>query len=167
MEPPTVLQNQSEVTVWRGAGHLDVDTFSWDLPIKILPTNPALASYMSHFTGSNSINIWLFWVFRHILVFLEEKSEQGCAFQEQRTFFVAFILLSAPVLISSFSKSTVCFVFEFLSSFNLTCVLILQRFVNSFLECKYLCIYFISTPSWPFYHFFLTAFLSAWANTVL
>lgn len=59
MEPPTVLQNQSEVTVWSGAEHVDVDTFSWDLPIKVLPTNPALASYMSHFTGTNSINIWL------------------------------------------------------------------------------------------------------------
>uniref|UniRef100_H3DNZ7 GP1 homolog, RAB6A GEF complex partner 1 n=1 Tax=Tetraodon nigroviridis TaxID=99883 RepID=H3DNZ7_TETNG len=57
LEPPTVLQNQSEVTVWTGAEHVDVDTFSWDLPIKVLPTNPALASYMSHFTGSNSINI--------------------------------------------------------------------------------------------------------------
>uniref|UniRef100_A0A8C2X0S7 GP1 homolog, RAB6A GEF complex partner 1 n=1 Tax=Cyclopterus lumpus TaxID=8103 RepID=A0A8C2X0S7_CYCLU len=34
MEPPTVLQNQSEVTVWAGAEHVDVDTFSWDLPIK-------------------------------------------------------------------------------------------------------------------------------------
>lgn len=59
LEPPTVLQNQSEVTVWTGAENVDVDTFSWDLPIKVLPTNPALASYMSHFTGTNSINIWL------------------------------------------------------------------------------------------------------------
>ncbi|XP_034020068.1 RAB6A-GEF complex partner protein 2 [Thalassophryne amazonica] len=57
MEPPTVLQNQSEVTVWAGAEQVDVDTFSWDLPIKVLPTNPALASYVSQFTGTNSINI--------------------------------------------------------------------------------------------------------------
>lgn len=57
MEPPTVLQNQSEVTVWTGAEHVDVDTFSWNLPIKVLPTNPALASYVSQFTGTNSINI--------------------------------------------------------------------------------------------------------------
>ncbi|KAM8899142.1 RAB6A-GEF complex partner protein 2 [Spinachia spinachia] len=57
MEPPIVLQNQSEVTVWAGSEHVDVDTFSWDLPIKVLPTNPALASYMSHFTGTNSITI--------------------------------------------------------------------------------------------------------------
>uniref|UniRef100_A0A4W5KUQ9 GP1 homolog, RAB6A GEF complex partner 1 n=1 Tax=Hucho hucho TaxID=62062 RepID=A0A4W5KUQ9_9TELE len=54
MEPPTVLQNQSEVTVWTGAEHVDVDTFSW---IKVLPTNPALTSYVSQFTGTNSINI--------------------------------------------------------------------------------------------------------------
>ncbi len=52
-----VLQNQSEVTVWTGAEHVDVDTFSWDLPIKVLPTNPTLASYVSQFTGTNSINI--------------------------------------------------------------------------------------------------------------
>lgn len=57
MEPPTVLQNQSEVTVWAGAEHVDVDTFSWNLPIKVLPTNPALASYVSQFTGTNSITI--------------------------------------------------------------------------------------------------------------
>uniref|UniRef100_A0A3P9IU58 GP1 homolog, RAB6A GEF complex partner 1 n=1 Tax=Oryzias latipes TaxID=8090 RepID=A0A3P9IU58_ORYLA len=57
MEPPTVLQNQAEVTIWAGAEHVDVDTFSWNLPIKVLPTNPALASYVSQFTGTNSINI--------------------------------------------------------------------------------------------------------------
>ncbi|KAG7247661.1 hypothetical protein CRUP_022078, partial [Coryphaenoides rupestris] len=57
MEPPTVTQNQSEVTVWTGAENVDVDTFSWDLPIKVLPTNPALASYMSQFTGTNCITI--------------------------------------------------------------------------------------------------------------
>lgn len=59
VEAPVVLQNQSEVTVWTGAEHVDVDTFSWDLPIKVLPTNPTLASYVSQFTGTNSINIWV------------------------------------------------------------------------------------------------------------
>uniref|UniRef100_A0AAZ3P146 GP1 homolog, RAB6A GEF complex partner 1 n=1 Tax=Oncorhynchus tshawytscha TaxID=74940 RepID=A0AAZ3P146_ONCTS len=57
MESHNVLQNQPEVTVWTGAEHVDVDTFSWDLPIKVLPTNPALTSYVSQFTGTNSINI--------------------------------------------------------------------------------------------------------------
>lgn len=63
VEAPVVLQNQSEVTVWTGAEHVDVDTFSWDLPIKVLPTNPTLASYVSQFTGTNSINIWVVLVF--------------------------------------------------------------------------------------------------------
>lgn len=57
MESHNVLQNQPEVTVWTGAEHVDVDTFSWDLPIKVLPTNPALTSYVSQFTGTNSINV--------------------------------------------------------------------------------------------------------------
>lgn len=56
-EPPVVCQNESKETVWAGAENVEVDTFSWDLPIKILPTNPALASYESQFTGTNSINI--------------------------------------------------------------------------------------------------------------
>ena len=73
MEPPTITQNQSEVTVWTGAENVDVDTFSWDLPIKVLPTNPALASYMSQFTGTNCINIWWF------AVFLLVKDLRGCA----------------------------------------------------------------------------------------
>ncbi|TRY87671.1 hypothetical protein DNTS_013618 [Danionella cerebrum] len=57
VEAPVVLQNQAEVTVWTGTEHVDVDTFSWDLPIKVLPTNPMLASYVSQFTGTNSISI--------------------------------------------------------------------------------------------------------------
>lgn len=114
LEPPTVLQNQSEVTVWTGAEHVDVDTFSWDLPIKVLPTNPALASYMSHFTGTNSINIWLYvvcvrlWTWHHearilcfwwyLLMFALcecEKWEmlQRCTFQEQSSIFLLSFLL--------------------------------------------------------------------------
>ncbi|XP_078077923.1 RAB6A-GEF complex partner protein 2 isoform X3 [Mustelus asterias] len=56
-EPPTVLENQSEIITWTGAGKIDVDTFSWDLPMKVLPTNPVLASYVSQFASSNSISI--------------------------------------------------------------------------------------------------------------
>ncbi|XP_049601540.1 RAB6A-GEF complex partner protein 2 isoform X2 [Syngnathus scovelli] len=56
-DPPVIHQNESKSTVWAGAERVEVDTFSWDLPIKILPTNPALASYESQFTGTNSINI--------------------------------------------------------------------------------------------------------------
>lgn len=57
VEPPTVLENQSEIITWTGAGKIDVDTFSWDLPIKVLPTNPVLASYVSQLTSFNSITI--------------------------------------------------------------------------------------------------------------
>ncbi|XP_077598210.1 RAB6A-GEF complex partner protein 2 [Stigmatopora nigra] len=56
-EPPVVLQDESKATVWSGAETVEVDTFSWDLAIKILPTNPALASYESQFTGTNRIQI--------------------------------------------------------------------------------------------------------------
>ncbi|XP_072920385.1 RAB6A-GEF complex partner protein 2 isoform X3 [Hemitrygon akajei] len=57
VEPPTVLENQSEIITWTGAGKIDVDTFSWDLPIKVLPTNPVLASYVSQLTSFHSIAI--------------------------------------------------------------------------------------------------------------
>ncbi|XP_061468556.1 RAB6A-GEF complex partner protein 2 [Rhineura floridana] len=42
---------------WTGVEQMDVDTFSWDLPVKVLPTNPLLASYISQFPGSNSLTI--------------------------------------------------------------------------------------------------------------
>uniref|UniRef100_A0A674B4B0 Uncharacterized protein n=1 Tax=Salmo trutta TaxID=8032 RepID=A0A674B4B0_SALTR len=54
--PPCCRTNQ-RFTVWTGTEHVDVDTFSWNLPIKVLPTNPALTSYVSQFTGTNSINV--------------------------------------------------------------------------------------------------------------
>ncbi|CAI9585791.1 unnamed protein product [Staurois parvus] len=57
VEAPTVPENQSEIITWTGAEHIDVDTFSWDLPIKVLPTNPLLASYVSPAYSSQSICI--------------------------------------------------------------------------------------------------------------
>lgn len=57
VETPTVPENQPETITWTGAEQIDVDTFSWDLPIKVLPTNPVLASYVSQFSSSNSITI--------------------------------------------------------------------------------------------------------------
>ncbi|XP_072269738.1 RAB6A-GEF complex partner protein 2 [Pyxicephalus adspersus] len=57
VEAPTVPENQSEIITWTGAEHIDVDTFSWDLPIKVLPTNPLLASYVSPASSSHSICI--------------------------------------------------------------------------------------------------------------
>ncbi|XP_069061808.1 RAB6A-GEF complex partner protein 2 isoform X3 [Pleurodeles waltl] len=57
VETPTVPEDQPETITWTGAEQIDVDTFSWDLPIKVLPTNPVLASYVSQFSSSNSITI--------------------------------------------------------------------------------------------------------------
>ncbi|KAM3910336.1 RAB6A-GEF complex partner protein 2 isoform 1-T2 [Leptodactylus fuscus] len=57
VEAPTVPENQVEIITWTGAEHIDVDTFSWDLPIRVLPTNPLLASYVSPFSSSHSICI--------------------------------------------------------------------------------------------------------------
>ncbi|NXT52618.1 RGP1 protein, partial [Pluvianellus socialis] len=52
-----VRGNQSEAVTWTGVEQIEVDTFSWDLPIKVLPTNPILASYVSQFSSTNSITI--------------------------------------------------------------------------------------------------------------
>ncbi|KAG9467587.1 hypothetical protein GDO78_014656 [Eleutherodactylus coqui] len=57
VEAPTVPENQAEIITWTGAEHIDVDTFSWDLPIRVLPTNPLLASYVSPVSSSHSICI--------------------------------------------------------------------------------------------------------------
>ncbi|XP_063312744.1 RAB6A-GEF complex partner protein 2 [Pelobates fuscus] len=57
VEAPTVPENQSEIITWTGAAHIDVDTFSWDLPIKVLPTNPLLVSYVSPAPSTHSICI--------------------------------------------------------------------------------------------------------------
>ncbi|KFO90079.1 Retrograde Golgi transport protein RGP1, partial [Buceros rhinoceros silvestris] len=52
-----VRGSQSEAITWTGVEQMEVDTFSWDLPIKVLPTNPILASYVSQFSSTNSITI--------------------------------------------------------------------------------------------------------------
>lgn len=52
-----VRGSQSEAVTWTGVEQMEVDTFSWDLPIKVLPTNPILASYVSQFSSTNSITI--------------------------------------------------------------------------------------------------------------
>ncbi|XP_028605423.2 RAB6A-GEF complex partner protein 2 isoform X1 [Podarcis muralis] len=46
-----------EASRWSGVEQMDVDTFSWDLPIKVLPTNPLLASSVSQVPGANSLTI--------------------------------------------------------------------------------------------------------------
>ncbi|KAM7077801.1 LOW QUALITY PROTEIN: RAB6A-GEF complex partner protein 2 [Ciconia maguari] len=52
-----VRGSQLEAITWTGVEQIEVDTFSWDLPIKVLPTNPILASYVSQFSSTNSITI--------------------------------------------------------------------------------------------------------------
>lgn len=52
-----VRGSQSDAVTWTGVEQMEVDTFSWDLPIKVLPTNPILASYVSQFSSTNSITI--------------------------------------------------------------------------------------------------------------
>ncbi|XP_072777790.1 RAB6A-GEF complex partner protein 2 isoform X3 [Taeniopygia guttata] len=52
-----VRGSQSEAVTWTGVEQMEVDTFSWDLPIKVLPTNPILASYVSQYSSTNSITI--------------------------------------------------------------------------------------------------------------
>ncbi|XP_029439041.1 RAB6A-GEF complex partner protein 2 isoform X2 [Rhinatrema bivittatum] len=57
VEVPTLPENHAEPLTWTGAEYIDVDTFSWNLPIKVLPTNPVLASYVSQISSMNSITL--------------------------------------------------------------------------------------------------------------
>ncbi|XP_053150775.1 RAB6A-GEF complex partner protein 2 isoform X2 [Hemicordylus capensis] len=50
-------EGPAEAVSWTGVEQVEVDTFSWDLPIKVLPTNPLLASYVSQFPSSNALTI--------------------------------------------------------------------------------------------------------------
>lgn len=50
-------ESHLEAVTWTGVEQMDVDTFSWDMPLKVLPTNPLLASYVSQFPNSNCLTI--------------------------------------------------------------------------------------------------------------
>ncbi|XP_075595319.1 RAB6A-GEF complex partner protein 2-like [Balearica regulorum gibbericeps] len=52
-----VRGSKSEAVTWIGVEQIEMDTFSWDLPIKVLPNNPILAAYVSQFSSTNSITI--------------------------------------------------------------------------------------------------------------
>ncbi|XP_060119511.1 RAB6A-GEF complex partner protein 2 [Heteronotia binoei] len=52
-----VSEGPAEATSRRGLEQVEVDTFSWDLPIKVLPTSPLLASYVSQFSSSSTLTI--------------------------------------------------------------------------------------------------------------
>nr|XP_020736098.1 RAB6A-GEF complex partner protein 2 isoform X2 [Odocoileus virginianus texanus] len=59
-EPGLVLlppMEQPEPTTWTGPEQVPVDTFSWDLPIKVLPTSPMLASYAAPGPSTSTITI--------------------------------------------------------------------------------------------------------------
>ncbi|XP_068945235.1 RAB6A-GEF complex partner protein 2 isoform X2 [Petaurus breviceps papuanus] len=48
---------QPEPVVWTGPEQVPVDTFSWDLPIKVLPTSPTLVSYAAPGPSASSVTI--------------------------------------------------------------------------------------------------------------
>ncbi|KAH0503816.1 RAB6A-GEF complex partner protein 2 [Microtus ochrogaster] len=59
-EPGLVLLpplEQPEPATWTGPEQVPVDTFSWDLPIKVLPTSPTLVSYAAPGPSTSSITI--------------------------------------------------------------------------------------------------------------
>lgn len=48
---------QPEPATWTGPEQVPVDTFSWDLPIKVLATSPTLASYAAPGPSTSSVTI--------------------------------------------------------------------------------------------------------------
>lgn len=56
-EAPMALKDPSEAASWAGVEQMDVDTFSWDLPIKVLPTSPLLATSVSQLPSCSALSI--------------------------------------------------------------------------------------------------------------
>ncbi|XP_070593031.1 LOW QUALITY PROTEIN: RAB6A-GEF complex partner protein 2 [Erythrolamprus reginae] len=56
-EVPVVPKVPPEAASWTGVEQVDVDTFSWDLPIKVLPTSPLLATSASQLPSCSSLSI--------------------------------------------------------------------------------------------------------------
>ncbi|XP_058028506.1 RAB6A-GEF complex partner protein 2 isoform X4 [Ahaetulla prasina] len=56
-EAPVAPKDKSEAASWTGVEQMDVDTFSWDLPIKVLPTSPLLATSVSQLPSCSSLSI--------------------------------------------------------------------------------------------------------------
>ncbi|KAF7239985.1 RAB6A-GEF complex partner protein 2 [Varanus komodoensis] len=56
-EMQVASEGASEAAIWTGREQMAVDTFSWDLPLKVLPASPLLAASASRFPGSNSLAI--------------------------------------------------------------------------------------------------------------
>ncbi|XP_002740566.1 RAB6A-GEF complex partner protein 2-like [Saccoglossus kowalevskii] len=49
--------DQSESSTWQGPKNVEVETMVWDLPVKIVPTNPLQATSISIARASNSVNV--------------------------------------------------------------------------------------------------------------
>ncbi|KAL7989142.1 hypothetical protein Chor_008061 [Crotalus horridus] len=56
-EAPVTPKDPSEAASWTGVEQMDVDTFSWDLPIKVLPTSPLLATSISQLPSCSALTI--------------------------------------------------------------------------------------------------------------
>ena len=53
--PVQLTSSHTDVATWQGPPDIEVETVTWDLPIKILPTNPLNASSISTTRTSNAI----------------------------------------------------------------------------------------------------------------
>ena len=52
--PVQLTSRYTDIATWQGPTDVDVETMTWDLPIKILPTNPLHASSISTSRTSNT-----------------------------------------------------------------------------------------------------------------
>lgn len=56
--PVQLTSPHSDIATWQGPADVDVETMTWDLPIKILPTNPLHASSISTSRTNTSIIVF-------------------------------------------------------------------------------------------------------------
>ena len=52
--PVQLTSRYTDIATWQGPTDVDVETMTWDLPIKILPSNPLHASSISTSRTSNT-----------------------------------------------------------------------------------------------------------------
>lgn len=53
--PVQLTSPHTDIATWQGPSDVEVETMTWDLPIKILPTNPLNVSSISTNRTSNAI----------------------------------------------------------------------------------------------------------------
>ena len=61
--PVQLTSRYTDIATWQGPADVDVETMTWDLPIKILPTNPLHASSISTSRTRNTVVFWEIHVF--------------------------------------------------------------------------------------------------------